>query len=98
MLASSAPPPVSTMPLSTMSAASSGGWLQRDLHRLDDLRSTGSAGLGDLALGDDQFLRHAVHQVAALDLDRAAFAVSGGQAEPISFLMRSAELSPISRL
>src|ERR1043166_7530724 len=54
-LASSEPPPVSTMPLSTMSAASSGG----------------------VALGDGDFLRHAVQQVASLDLERGAVAVGG---------------------
>src|SRR5476651_1412111 len=54
-----------------------GGVLQRDLHGLDDGADRLLQALGDLTLGDHQFLRHAVHQVAALDLHRAAFAVVG---------------------
>ena len=51
------------------------GVLQRDLHGLDDGAHRLLKALGDLPLGDDQFLRDAVHQVAALDLHRAALAV-----------------------
>ncbi len=64
------------MPLSAMSAASSGRrGFQRDLHGLDDLADRLGQGLGGLLLGDAHFARHALHQVAALDLDGQAVAV-----------------------
>src|SRR5437868_1808360 len=51
------------------------GMLERDLDRLDD----GADGLGealrDLALADDDLLGDTVHEVAALDLHKTAFAV-----------------------
>jgi hypothetical protein len=66
------------------------GVLERDLDRLDDGADRLGQALGDLPLADDELLGHAVHQVAALDLHGHPVAVLGRQAEPISFLMRSA--------
>ncbi|MNE27567.1 hypothetical protein D3C80_1209830 [compost metagenome] len=51
------------------------GRFQRDLDGLDDLRDRLGQGFGGLALAHLHFARHALHQVAALDLDRQAFAV-----------------------
>ena len=98
---SSAPPPVSTMPLSTMSAASSGGVFSSATFTASTMAVTGSVRLSAIcALADQHLARHAVHQVAALHLAvRALVAVvRAAQAAPMSILIRSAELSPISRL
>ena len=72
---SSAPPPVRTMPLSTMSAASSGGVRSRHgPHRVHDGHDGLAQRLADLLVGDHDGLRDAVDQVAALDLHRPALA------------------------
>ena len=89
------------MPLSTMSAASSGGVFSSATLTASTMAPTGSRqALGDLALADQHLARHAVHQVAALHLapgpvDRPSRRC---MAAPMSILMRSAVLSPISRL
>src|SRR3974377_1596463 len=81
-LVSSAPPPVSTMPLSTMSAASSGAvWSSATLTGSTIAPpgpGTPGEALGDLPLADHDFLWHAVHQIASLDLQDAPFSVLGG--------------------
>ena len=51
---------------------------QGDLDRLDNRADRFGQAFGDFALADDQFLRNAVHQVAALDFHGLAFAVFGG--------------------
>ncbi len=71
MFLSRAPPPVSTMPLSTMSAASSGGVRSRATeHGLDDGVDRLGQRFADLVGVDHDGLRNAGHQVAALDLHR----------------------------
>jgi hypothetical protein len=66
---SSAPPPVSTMPLSTMSADSSGGVRSRALRTASTMALMGSARASRISseLTVDG-LGHAGHEVAALDL------------------------------
>ena len=51
--------------------------LQGHLHGFDDGGDRLGQAFGDLAFGNDQFLRHAVHQVAALDFHGPAVAVVG---------------------
>jgi hypothetical protein len=64
------------IPLSAMSAGQfRRRGLESDLHRLDDLQAGIGQRLGGLGLGDADFPRHALHQVAALDLDGQALAV-----------------------
>src|SRR5689334_15992928 len=43
------------------------GVFERHFHRFDNGADRLGETLGDLALGDDEFLGHAVHQIAALD-------------------------------
>ena len=50
---------------------------QRHLHTIDDLPDRVGNGFGNLGLGDGDFLRHAIHKVAAADLDLDARALLG---------------------
>ena len=52
-----------------------GGVLERDLDRLDDRAHRLGEAFGDLPFADHDLLRHAVHQVAPLDLHDPALAV-----------------------
>src|SRR5216117_2321527 len=65
---SSAPPPVRTMPCSMMSAASSGGLVERDLHRVDDGSHGLLDGVADLGRAAHDRLGQAGDEVAAADL------------------------------
>src|SRR5215468_1306776 len=49
--------------------------LERDLDGLDDRTDRFGEAFGDLPFADHNFLRHAVHQVAALYLHHSSFAV-----------------------
>src|SRR6202022_1876567 len=73
-LLSSAPPPVSTIPLSTMSPASSAAVCSSATLTASMIEPTGRA-LGNLPPADHDFLWHAVYQVAPPDLHHAALTV-----------------------
>src|SRR5260370_7458832 len=75
-LLSSAPPPVRTIPLSTMSPASSAAVCSSATLTASMIEPTrfGQA-LGNLTLADHDFLWHAVYQVAPPDLHHAALTV-----------------------
>ena len=79
---SCAPPPVSTMPRSTMSAASSGGVRSSTERTASTIWLTGSdSGFADLVAVDDQRLRHAGDEIAPLDLHGRDFVDGVGVAD-----------------
>src|SRR5258708_36964 len=98
-LLSSAPPPVSTMPLSRMSAASSGAVCSSATLTASTMALTGSVRLSEIwrSLMTSSFGTPFIRSRPLISIIRPSPS-SGGQAEPISFLIRSAEDSPTSRL
>ena len=90
---SSAPPPVSTMPRSMTSPASSGGHLSSVVFTASTIALTGSSMAWRISsAGDDDGLRQPGDQVAAADLGRSSS--GSGNAEPIAILISSAVRSP----
>ena len=74
--------------------------LERNLDRLDDGADRLGQCLGDLPFGDRRVLRGTpfMRSRPLIAIDAAVAVGRAAQAEPISFLMRSAVPSPISRL
>ena len=79
---SSAPPPVSIMPRSAMSAPSSGGVCSSAFFTAETMWFSGSVSASRISLlRDGEAARHAFGQVAALDFDLLDFAAREGRAD-----------------
>ena len=91
----SAPPPVSTMPFSAMSAASSGGVCSRADFTADTMLLSGSVRASRISLLEIVKLR-GMPSARLRPLTSFSRTSEPGNAEPISFLICSDVVSPIS--
>ena len=95
MSRSSAPPPVSTMPFSAMSAPSSGGVCSRALFTAETMELSGSVSASRISL-DEIVNERGMPSARFLPLTSISRTSLPGKAEPICFLICSAVDSPMS--